>query len=86
MLMEEIELNKLTDQELLEEQKQLKSFSILNAFLIGVLVGIILVSIYYSAYNISLIIPLFLIYKFVNDPKNKRVKKVNELLKERNIS
>ncbi|MDN3587856.1 hypothetical protein QWY86_14330 [Pedobacter aquatilis] len=84
--MEEIELNKLTDQELLEEQKQLKSFSILNAFLIGVLVGIILVSIYYSAYNISLIIPLFLIYKFVNDPKNKRVKKVNELLKERNIS
>jgi len=82
--MEEIELTELTDQELLDERKELKSFSILNAFLIGFLVGIIFVSIYYSAYNISLIIPLFLIYKFANDPKNKRVKKVDELLKERN--
>ena len=83
--MEEIELTELTDQELLDERKELKSFSILNAFLIGFLVGIIFFSVYYSAYNISLIIPLFLIYKFTNDPKNKRVKKVDELLKERNI-
>ena len=83
--MEEIELMSLTDQELIDERKELKSFSILNAFLIGFLVGIIFFSVYYSAYNISLIIPLFLIYKFTNDPKNKRFKKVNELLKERHI-
>jgi len=33
--MEEIELTELTDQELLDERKELKSFSILNAFFIG---------------------------------------------------
>lgn len=31
------------------------------------------------------LIPLFFIYKLVNDPKNKRRKEVEELLKERNL-
>ena len=76
----------LTDQELLEEQRKLKSFSILNAFLIGVLVGIVLFSSYYHAYGIALLIPLFLIYKLSNDPRNRRVKELDRLLKERDLS
>lgn len=83
--MEQTNLSELTDEQLLLEAKQLKSFSIMNAFLIGFLAAIIFVSIYYSAYNISLLIPLFLIYKLVNDPKNKRTKQVEALLKERNL-
>ncbi|RZK20771.1 MAG: FUSC family protein [Pedobacter sp.] len=75
----------LTDQELLVEAKEMKSFSIMNAFLIGFLAGIIFVSIYYSAYTLSLLIPLFFIYKFINDPKNKRAKEVAGLLKVRNL-
>lgn len=78
-------LSTLTDQELLIEAKEMKSFSILNAFLIGFLAGIILFSIYFSAYTLSLLIPLFLIYKFISDPKNKRAKEVEALLKERNL-
>lgn len=74
-----------TDEELLEERKKLKSFSILNAFLIGVLIGILFFSVAYSAYNIALLIPLFLIYKFTNDPRNKQAKEVEALVKERNL-
>lgn len=83
--MENKEYSKLTDQELYNEEKELKSFSIMNAFLIGFLIGIIFISIAFSAYNISLIIPLFLIYKFVNDPKNKKVRELGEIMKERKL-
>ncbi|GAA0881214.1 hypothetical protein GCM10009119_41840 [Algoriphagus jejuensis] len=80
-----MEYKELTDQELLEEQKKLNSFSILNAFLIGFLVGIVLFSIYYHAYGIALLIPLFLIYKLTNDPRNKRVKELEMELKVRKL-
>ncbi|MEA1849661.1 FUSC family protein [Chryseobacterium sp. MHB01] len=83
--MKEEQLESLTDKELLAEEKALKSFSILNAFLIGFLVGIIIVSIYFEAYTLGLLIPLFLIYKFTNDPKNKRRKAVDDLLKKRQL-
>lgn len=83
--MEQKKRSPLTDQELLLEAKEMKSFSILNAFLIGFLVGIIFVSIYFSAYTLTLLIPLFLIYKFIKDPKNKRAKQVEELLKVRDL-
>ena len=83
--MEQKKRSLLTDQELLLEAKEMKSFSILNAFLIGFLVGIIFVSIYFSAYTLTLLIPLFLIYKFIKDPKNKRAKEVEELLKVRDL-
>jgi uncharacterized membrane protein YbjE (DUF340 family) len=83
--MEDRDYSNLTDEQLLNEEKQLKSFSIMNAFLIGFLIGIIFISIKFSAYNISLIIPLFLIYKFVNDPRNKKVKELEKILKERKL-
>ena len=74
-----------TDEELLEESRKLQSFSILNAFLIGFLIGILFFSVVYSAYSIALLIPLFLIYKFTNDPRNKEAKAVEALVKERNL-
>ena len=83
--MEDRDYSNLTDEQLLNEEKQLKSFSIMNAFLIGFLIGIIFISIKFSAYNISLIIPLFLIYKFVNVPRNKKVKELEKILKERKL-
>ncbi|AZA95675.1 FUSC family protein [Chryseobacterium shandongense] len=79
------ELESFTDTELLAEEKALKSFSIMNAFIIGFLVGIIIISIYFKAYTLVLLIPLFLIYKLVNDPKNKRIKEVERMIKERNL-
>ena len=79
------DLSELTDQELLAESKKLKSFSIVNALLIGFLAGIIFYSIAKNSWGMLTLIPLFFIYKLVNHPKNKRRKEVEELLKERNL-
>jgi hypothetical protein len=79
------DLSQLTDQELADELKELKSFSLTNAFFIGFLIGIIIFSALKSSWGIFTLIPLYLIYKMVNDPKNKRKKELEELLKERNL-
>lgn len=80
------DLSELTDEELLDEAKKMKSFSILsNALFIGFLVGIILYSIVKNSWGMLTLIPLYFIYKMINDPKNKRSKDLEELLKERNL-
>lgn len=79
------DISQFTDQELLAESKKLKSFSFVNALLIGFLGGIIVFSIAKSSWGMLTLIPLFFIYKLVNDPRNKRSKEVEELLKERNL-
>ena len=84
--MEEKDLSALTDQELLDEAKKMKSFSITNALFIGFLAGIILYSIAKNSWGMLTLIPLYLFYKMVNDPKNKRSKALEELLKERNLN
>lgn len=78
-------LSEFTDQELLDESKKLKSFSFVNALLIGFLAGIIFYSIAKNSWGMVTIIPLYFIYKLVNDPKNKRSKDLEELIKERNL-
>ncbi|MCU0358251.1 MAG: FUSC family protein [Cyclobacteriaceae bacterium] len=79
------ELNELTDQELLEEARKLKSFSIMNAFLIGFLVGIVIYSVVKNTFGFLMLIPLYMAYKFSNDPKEKRRKDVEALLQERKL-
>lgn len=84
--MTEKDLSAYTDQELLDEAKKLKSFSITNALLIGFFVGIIFYSIIKNSWGMLTLIPLFFIYKMINDPKNKRSKKVVQLLIQRNLT
>lgn len=79
------ELSELTDQELLDEAKKMRSFSITHALFIGFLAGIIVFSIAKNSWGMLTLIPLFLIYKLVNDPKNKRNKELKEILKERKL-
>jgi hypothetical protein len=83
--MNEKELTGLTDQELLEEAKKLKSFSIMNAFLIGFLVGIVIYSVVKNTFGFLMLIPLYMAYKFSNDPREKRRKEVEALLQERKL-
>jgi len=83
--MKQKELQELTDQELLEEAKKLKSFSITNAFLIGFLLGIVIFSVIKSTFGFLMLIPLYFVHKLINDPKAKRSKALNELLRERNL-
>ena len=79
------DLSELTDQELLDEAKKTRSFSITNALIIGVLVGIIFYSIVKNSWGMLTLIPLYFIYKMINDPENKRSKDLEELLKVRNL-
>ena len=77
------ELSELTDQELLEEAKKMKSTSMTNAVLIGIMVGVIIYSIINNSVGFFTLIPLFFIYKIFNNSKNDKVLK--RLLKERNL-
>lgn len=83
--MENTELSQLSDQELLAEAKKLKSFSITNAFLIGFLLGIVAFSIIKSTFGFLMLIPLYFAHKMINDPKNKKIKELEVLLKERDL-
>lgn len=81
----EKELASLSDQELQAEAKKLKSFSLINAVFIGFLAGIIFYSIAQSTWGLFTLIPLFFIYKLVNDPKNLRAKILDKVLQERKL-
>ena len=80
----ERKLSELTDAELLQEAKKMKSASMINAGLIGFLAGIVCYSVVKNTFGFLMLIPLFLIYKLVNNSKHKS-KALDELLKERNL-
>jgi hypothetical protein len=80
----EKKLSELTDQELLQEAKKMKSASITNAVLIGILIGIVFYSIVKNSLGFLTLIPLFLAYKLINNSKYKN-KELENLLKERNL-
>jgi len=80
------ELSALTDQELLEEAKKIKSFSISNAFIVGFLIGIVVFSIFKSTFGFLMLIPLYFIHKLINDPKSKRLKELEILIKQRKLN
>ncbi|HTN00036.1 MAG TPA: hypothetical protein VL088_14870 [Pedobacter sp.] len=77
-------LTELTDQELLQEAKKRKSTKIINALLIGFLVGIIFYSIAKNTVGLFTLIPLFFAYKLVNNSKYP-TKDLENLLKERRL-
>jgi len=77
------ELLKLTDQELLDEAKKMKSASIINALLIGFMIGIIIYSIVKNSVGFFTLIPLFIVYKIFNNSKNYDALK--KILKERDL-
>ena len=76
-------LSELSDQELLAEAKKNKSTNIINAFIIGFLIAVVAYSIIVNSFGFLMLIPLFIIYKILNKPKND--KELEKLLKERNL-
>jgi hypothetical protein len=81
--MNQKELSKLSDEELLEAAKNLKPSPIIDAFFIGFLIGIIIYGVAANAWGFLTLIPLFLIYLFLKKPKqNEALKKE---LKNRNL-
>ena len=78
------ELSRLTDEELLQLHKKMRSTSIINAVLIGFLVGIILYSIMNNSLGFLTLIPLFFAFKLNNNSKQSS-KQLQDLLKDRNL-
>ncbi len=81
--MEKKELSELTDQELLMEAKKKKLSPVMNALLIGFMVGVVTYSVVVSTWGLTTLIPLFIIYKLVNN--SKKEKELEQLIKERNL-
>lgn len=77
------DLLELSDEELLKKAKKSKSDSIINALLIGFCIGIIIWSVAKNTWGFLTLIPLFFIYKMVNNSKND--KDLKDVLKERNF-
>jgi riboflavin transporter FmnP len=77
-------LSELTDEELLQEAKKMKSASITNGLLIGFLVGVIFFSVMKSSLGFFTLIPLYFIYKLTNN--SAYYKELKSLLKERNLN
>jgi len=82
--MKQEELSELTDQELLDEAKKMKSASILHAVLIGFMIGIVIYSIWVNSIGLFTLIPLYFIFKVFHNPKKDKALK--KLLKERNLN
>lgn len=82
--MEEKKLSDLTDQELLQEAKKMKSASLINALLIGFLIGIIFYSVVKHSLGFLTLIPLYFAYKLANSSKYNN-KELENILKERNL-
>lgn len=81
--MDQKELSKLTDKELLEAAKNNKPSPIIDAFFIGFLAGIIIYSVAANTWGFLTLIPLFIIYAFLKKPKQYEALK--KALKERNL-
>ena len=69
--MEQRKPQDLTDEKSLKEAKKVNSTSIANAVLIGFLIGIIFYSVAENSLGLFTLIPLFLIYKLINNPKKE---------------
>ena len=82
--MTEMNLDELTDEELLIEAKKMKLTNVVNALLIGFLVGVLLFSIFKNSIGLFSLIPLYFVYKLVNRKNNHD--ELKRLLKERGIS
>jgi len=77
------EPSELTDQELLDADKNIKPSPITDAVLIGCLVGIIVFSVAKNTWGLVTLLPLFLIYIFIKKGKNKKA--LQEELKKRKL-
>lgn len=83
--MNQKELAELTDEELLQAAKKMKSEAMINAGFIGFLIGIVFYSIVKNGFGFFLLIPLFLIYKLINRKPKYNKRELERILKERNL-
>jgi len=82
--MKQKEVSELTDQELLDEAKKIKSNSITFAVLIGIMIGIAIYSTLKKGFGFFTLFPLFFILLASNNRARKKA--VENQLKDRNLN
>jgi hypothetical protein len=78
------EPSQLSDQELLAEVAAVKPSPIANALLVGFLIGILIFSIWKNSLGFLTLIPLFFIFRLINQSKRKQ--ELEAELKTRNLN
>ena len=68
--MKEKELSELTERERLEEAQKMKSTTMINALLIGVVFGVVVYGVVKNNFGLLALIPLFIVFKMFNNSKN----------------
>jgi riboflavin transporter FmnP len=76
-------LSELTDSELLEKAKKMKSTSMMNAIFIGIMAGVIIYSIVKNNLGFFTLVPLYFAYKLIKSSKDN--KPLEAELKARNL-
>lgn len=69
--MNEKSMPELSDQDSIEQKKRIKQSSLMDAFFIGFLVGIIIFSVIASTWGLLTLIPLYLIYRLLKKSKKR---------------
>ncbi|MEJ1241032.1 FUSC family protein [Chryseolinea sp. T2] len=82
--MKQRNLSELTDEELLKEEKKRKSTALMNAVLVGFLLGVVFYSVMKNSWGFLTLIPLFFAYRLINKPKYDN-QELETLLKERKL-
>ena len=81
--MDEQELSKLSDEELLDEFRSIKPSPTIDASFIGILIGILIYGAAANAWGFLFVLPLFLIYLFLK--KSRRYEALKKELRNRNL-
>ncbi|MGO1245079.1 MAG: hypothetical protein ACTHYC_00710 [Sphingobacterium sp.] len=81
--MNQNDLSQLSDKELLEKAKIDKPSPIIDALLIGILVGIITYSVVASTWGLVTLVPVFIIYALLKKPK--KFEALKKELRKRNL-
>ncbi len=63
-------MSESTDQKLSDKARNNKSTAIINALLIGFMIGVVVWSVAKNNVGLFTLVPLFLIYKFLDSSKN----------------
>jgi hypothetical protein len=82
--MDHKDLSALTNEELLQVEKKMKSTAILNAVFIGFLVGVVIFSFMKHTLGLVTLIPLFFAYKLVNRSRYDK-QELEAILKQRQL-
>lgn len=81
--MEAKNYSQLSDKKILEEQKKIKSYKLINGFLIGIFIGVAIYSAANKGIGFFTFFPLFFIYLLINS--RKKSNEIKDEINKRNL-